>query len=87
MSKVSNLVDLWHLWLDLSVVVGHRHREVPGVSGQLSVVHQRRVSVVQGGWLAVVCYRRVSVVQRGLSVVCEWRLSNVRFHILPRFHL
>lgn len=61
--------------------------ELPGVSGELPVVEQRRVSVIQRGRLPVVCHRRVSVVHRRLSVIRERRLPDVRFDVLPRLHL
>lgn len=70
-------------YLGLSVV---RQRVLPGVGGVLPVVQQWRLPVVQRRGLLVVPSWGLPVVQRGLPVVCEWRLSDVWFHILPCFH-
>lgn len=70
-------------YLGLPVVC---QRVLPGVRGVLPVVQQGRLPVVQGWGLLVVPSWGLPVVQRWLPVVCEWRLSDVWFHILPRFH-
>lgn len=61
-------------------------RVLSGVRGVLSVVQQGRLPVVQGWGLLVVPSWGLPVVQWRLPVVREWRLSDVWFHILPRFY-
>lgn len=54
----------------------------------LSEVQQtRRVSVVQCGGLAIVSDWWVAIIYRRLPVISEWRMTEVRFDILPGFYL
>lgn len=70
-------------YLGLPVVC---QRVLPGVRGVLPVVQQGRLPVVQGWGLLVVPSWGLPVVQRWLPVVRERRLSDIWFHVLPRFH-
>lgn len=56
--------------------------------GVLPEVQQpRRVSVVQCGGLTIIGHRWVTVVHRRLTIIGEWRMTEVRFDVLPCFYL
>lgn len=73
-----------HLWSEISRNSERKLR----CCRMLSEVQQtRRVSVVQCGGLAIVSDWWVAIIYRRLPVISEWRMTEVRFDILPGFYL